>query len=250
MAYSFVIFIYVIIGLVSGFLSGLLGIGGGILIVPALIVLFERAGVLEPVHLAIGTSMAAMAILIFASARVHYRQGTIRMDIWCRWISGLVVGALLGPTLVSALSGWILEKVFGYFLMALVILMLISPYLPSTRLKVNAIYLLPLGLLVGIAAGILGIGGGVLMIPLLLAMGCPLAEAVGTSAASSLPLVLVATLSYAALGFIDWVAFFGIGVGGLLSASLGAVCSKNINTRYLKTMFLVFLLATALRMVW
>ena len=74
--------------------------------------------------------MAAMAILIFASARVHYRQGTIRMDIWCRWISGLVVGSIARAYLVSAPSGWILEKYLLLFLMALVILMLISPYLP------------------------------------------------------------------------------------------------------------------------
>ncbi len=241
---------YVTLGLLSGFLSGLLGIGGGILIVPALVFLFERAGILEPVHMAIGTSMAAMAMLIFASARVHYRQGTMRVDIWRRWVSGLAVGALLGPMFVSLLSGLVLEKVFGYFLMTLVMLMLVGPYLPAIKLKNNTLYLLPLGLLIGIAAGILGVGGGVLMIPLLLAMGCKLPEAVGTSAASSLPLVLVSTVSYACLGYIDWVAFLAIGFGGFLSASLGAICAKKMNTRYLKAMFLIFLLGTALRMVW
>lgn len=259
--FYFHIITYLAVGAFSGFISGLLGLGGGVIVVPALSSVFDHLGVEHPMHLAIGTSLAIMVLTTVSSARAHYRKGSIRIDIWKKWIIGLIFGAVLGAFIASLLKSSALEMIFSVFLFLISIKLALGSKLPSFKVQDSWYVLLPAGIFMGTFSGMLGVGGGVMMVPLLLALGCHMNEAAGTSAASSLPLAIVGAVTYSFLGYhehtaIQWAvgyvylpAFLVVSITGMLCAPLGASLAHKIPSRRLKRLFSIVLFVISLKMI-
>jgi len=252
-------------GLVAGVLAGLLGIGGGVVIVPALLVVFAAAGV-DPsvrVQLAVGTSLATIIGTSLSSAAAHHRRGALHLRFALGFVPGLIPGAVGGATLAIWMPGEILQLVFGVFL-ALIALWMAFGRTPAEarprRMGVGS--RVAAGVVIGGISAVVGIGGGILSVPLfVLAAGMTIHHAVGTAPALGLVLSLVGTVTYVvegwsepglppgAAGYVALVPAAVIGVGTILCAPLGARLAHRLPRRILERAFAVLLVGVAIKLV-
>lgn len=254
------------IGALSGVLSGLLGIGGGIIVVPALAYWFKVTDYhFVPQALAMQMTVASSLMTILftsiSSARSHHFKGSVRWDIWRKWVLGLCLGAILGAILVVLLNAMELRFLFSLFLLGVVIKLLAGKWLPKLSLQPRVSLLLCMGIVIGLASGLLGVGGGILMVPILIGLGCTMSESAGTSSASTVPLALVGGVSFIitgwvhgvsipwATGYIYWPAVLAIGIMGVLFAPLGVKLSYIIPAVWLKRLLAALLLAISIQML-
>ena len=255
----------VLTGALAGGLAGLLGVGGGIVIVPALVVLFLARGVSPDIamHLSLGTSLASIAFTSIASICAHHKRGAVRMDL-ARWLApGLIVGAALAGFGVRYLDGSLLQTGFGVFAILIGLnLLRASRSESATERPIGAARLLGGGLAIGVASGLAGIGGGSLSVPFLSYFGTPLLQAIGTAALGGLPIALGGTLGYviggwhapglpsSAVGFVDLTALCLIVPASMLAAPYGARVAHRLPTQRLRRVFAVFLLIVGVLMIW
>jgi uncharacterized membrane protein YfcA len=252
-------------GICAGILSGLLGLGGGIIVVPTLAYLFQyHLNNIVPVdvvmHMAIATSLVSILLTSLMSAYSHQRKGSVRWDIWQRWIVGLMVGSLLGTYLMTLLNIMWLKNLFAFFLLVVVFKLLAEHWLPKAKLPMNTSFLFCSGLVMGALSATLGVGGGILMIPILLGLGCTMSESAATSSASMVPLSLIAAVSYGVLGdvqhvhiamstgYIFWPAVVVIGCMGIVFAPLGAKLSYLLPDVWTKRLLAALLLGISIQM--
>jgi len=255
-----------IIGAIAGVLSGLLGIGGGVIVVPTLAYLFQYThNGLVPQHLvmqmAVASSLMAILFTSAGSTLSHHRKGSLRWDIWKKWVVGLCIGAVIGAILAALLSAAKLKFLFAFFLLAIVVKLLAGKWLPQISLSPRVSVLFCFGLLIGIASGLLGVGGGILMVPVLMGAGCSMSESAGTSSASTVPLALVGGLSFIltgwmhgvsvpwSTGYIYWPAVLVVGIAGILFAPLGVKLSYLVPAVWTKRLLAVILLAVSIHML-
>ncbi len=262
----FALFFLIGTGVMAGVLSGLLGLGGGIIVVPALSYLFQY-GLSDIVpassvmHMAIATSLVSILLVSLTSAYVHQRKGSVRWDIWQRWVIGLMVGSLIGAYFMTILNVVWLRNLFAMFLLFVVLKILFEKRLPKVTLPMTTVFLFSMGLFMGMFSGTLGVGGGILMIPVLLGLNCSISEAAATSSASMVPLSLMAAVSFIILGdvqhlslawstgYIFWPAVVIIGCSGILCAPLGAKLSYLLPASWTKRFLAFLLLIVALQML-
>jgi len=232
-----------LIGLLAGFASGLLGIGGGIIMVPSLILI----GV-DP-HVAIATSLVAIIIITSSGSATHWRLGHVRPRV----VAMLAVPAILG-TQIGAIASIntpadTIKLIYGVFLLILAYRFLHTrgPLKAGTA-RSNPIVIIPYGFLVGILAAFLGIGGGIVMVLfMMIYMGFDIRHAVGTSSAVIVITATAATARYVHLGVPDIAAGIAIGVAGAVTAIIGARATISISRESLRRVFGVFLLIIGLR---
>lgn len=252
-------------GLAAGTLAGLLGIGGGIVVVPVLYSVFSAFGFDAGVamHMAVGTSLATMVPTSIMSARAHYRRGAVDMALLRRWAPAVVVGVILGSLIAGVVRGQVLTAVFGVVALAAAAnLMLrgdgraIWPQLPK------GIGLQAIAAVIGLLSSLMGIGGGMLSVPVMSACSYPIRQAVATAAATGTLIAvpgaigfMVAGLGEAgrppySLGFVNLIGFALIIPATMLSAPWGARIAHTINPKWLRLMFALFLFFTGGRMLW
>jgi uncharacterized protein len=250
------------IGALSGLLAGMFGIGGGLVIVPALNAVFAAGLVaMEPaarMHVAIGSSLAIIVFTALASVRTHHGFGAVLWPAVRGLVPGIVVGALLGAWLADALATRALEIVFGVFatLMALQIGFApkIEPEGPG-RLPGRPGFL-GAGTVIGSVSALGGIGGGVLTVPYLAWHSVPLRVAVGTAAACTLPVALAGAFGYAVMGhstplppwttgYLYWPAIGVIALASMVTAPLGARLAHRLPVRQLRRLFALLLVVVA-----
>ncbi len=191
--------VFVVLGAVSGLIAGLLGLGGGIILVPGLNTTFLAHPETAPyaMQLAIGTSLATMFFTAIASGLAHHKQKSVDWQL-AFWLSlGLIPGTTLGSGLVTWLDQTWLAQMFGTYLLATAAYMLLrrnrppNQYLPTPPpmgLVTSS------GLLFGTIASMLGIGGGIMMVPFLVSQGVVLRKAIGTSAVAAGAIALVGSI--------------------------------------------------------
>lgn len=244
-------------------LSGLLGIGGGIVVVPALYFLFSASGfpAEDLMRVAIGTSLACTLFSTLLATWIHHKKKTVVWEILGKMSLGLLLGIGLGALLVRKISGSALQIIFSFFLCALSIWLFRSKKLHAAPFSLPSKQtLLISSVSIGTLANILGIGGGSLIVPLLIHWGLSIKKAVGTSAALSFSISLGGSLSYlliglgkipgpATIGFIDLRAFFLIVPIALITAPYGARLAHQIHDHTLTRAFALLLLATGLWML-
>ena len=201
---------YLSAGAISGLLAGLLGIGGGMIIVPVLIYIFKLQGLPEAAltHVGIGTSLTTIIVTSISSLRTHHSKGAVNWSVWKRMAPGLVIGSLIGAGVASVIHGNSLQAIIGIgaFLVGLKIL-----FTKNKSLEENNFSKLPspigqtsLGGFIGIVSAIFGIGGGTLTVPILNHYGLKIQNAVGTSAACGLPIAASGAFGFFIFGrFID-----------------------------------------------
>ena len=251
-------------GVVSGVLAGLLGVGGGIVIVPVLfwlLALLEFPGSLAS-HLAVATSLAIIIPTSISSMRAHRRRGNLDTALLRRWGPWIFAGALLGGLLSSVIPGQGLRLVFGIVGIAVAVNMALPKTLVlSQALPVRAWINRTLAGTIGVISSLMGIGGGTLSVPTLVAFSFPVHRAIDTSAALGLLIALPATAGFIwsglgvdarpplSLGYVSLPAVAIIAPMSFVFAPLGARIGHALNQRWLKLAFAVFLAITGLRML-
>lgn len=257
--------LYFLIGLIAGFMGGMLGIGGGLVTVPSLILIFSHLGFPPEhrAHLAIGTSLGAMVLTAAASAYAHFLKKGILWNYFRGLSPGIVLGALLSAIIAGRLSNNILEMVFGFSVCIIGLYFIFTnPEIRQGHLKNPHLFLLaPIGIVIGALSTLLGIGGGIVTVPILTAFGVPMRNAISTSAATGLLIAITGAISFimvgvgqstveAALGYVYLPAFVIIGLSATLTAHLGAASAYILPTHILRHIFGIFLLITGVLMLF
>ncbi|MDX1654131.1 MAG: sulfite exporter TauE/SafE family protein [Candidatus Competibacteraceae bacterium] len=254
---------YLALGAFAGILAGLLGVGGGLVIVPAVAWMLALQGVDDSriMHLAIGTSLATIVVTSLSSIRAHHRRGAVLWPVFVQLAPGIVVGALLGSLIAAALPGASLQMVFGVFVLIIAAQMGFGfRPIPHRNLPGPA-GMAAAGALIGMLSAIVGIGGGSLTVPFLTWCNIAIRSAVATSAACGLPIAVAGTLGFAvtgwgeaqlpswSLGYIYLPALMGIVTASVLSAPLGAKLAHVLPTGSLRKIFAVFLAMVGVKML-
>ncbi len=254
---------YLLLGSVAGVLAGLLGVGGGLVIVPALAWLFFRAG-LEPgviMHLAIGTSLATIVFTSLSSVWAHHRRGAVLWDAFFRLAPGIMFGALLGAVLADRLPSDTLRWIFGWFELAVALQMGLNLKPVPHRNLPGDWGMAGAGSVIGLISAVVGIGGGTVTVPFLQWCNVTMRQAVATSAACGLPIAIAGAIGFVALGwdasalpswssgYLYWPALAGIVVASTAFAPLGARLAHRLPAAMLKRFFALFLAFLGLRML-
>jgi len=254
---------YIIIGIAAGILGGLLGIGGGVITVPCLYYAFYLLDYphVYLMHLAIGTSLAAMIMNTAASTWAHNKRGGVLWDVFKRMAPGFFMGSILGAILVQWLPERGLMIFFGIFLCALAInFWRKAPVIEEPNRLPKTPLLLVWGSAIGCISNILGIGGGTLIVPFLTAFKVPAKKAIGTSAVCSFLITSIGALSYLFLGlrdvhlpedvgYIDLPAFITVGIVSFIMAPIGAKWAHELPVSRIRKIFAFVLVATGVSMM-
>ncbi len=238
--------------------AGLLGVGGGLIVVPALAALFSAANPDNPwlMQVALGTSLATIIPTSISSLSAHFRHGAVRVADVRQLAPGLVIGALAGAWLASRIDTHVLKTGFGLFVL-LVAIQMLGNYRP--RQHDSADPRMPAGVAIGLVSALAGIGGGSMTVPYLLWKGRDLRQAIATSAACGLPIALAASTGFIVTGlgktgrlsgFIDPWAFLAISAASILTAPLGAKLAHTLPVPAVKRVFAVFLIIVGLKMIF
>ena len=253
------------LGLVAGFLAGLLGIGGGMLMVPFLTIILGQRGVPAnmAVKMAIATSMATIAFTSLSSVRAHHKRGAVRWTLVQGMAPGIVLGGLLaGAGAFALLKGQVLAAVFGLFVSFSATQMLRNTKPTPSRQMPGMAGQTAAGTGIGFLSGLVGAGGGFVSVPFMTWCNVPIHNAVATSAALGFPIALANTLGYVlggwslppalpgAFGFLYLPALVVIAAASVTMAPLGARTAHAMNVAQLKKAFAVLLYALAAYMLW
>lgn len=255
---------YLATGAFSGFFAGMLGIGGGLIMVPMLVFVLEAQGIPGELvlHLALGTSMAAIAFTAMSSVRAHHVHGAVIWSIVRDISPGIVFGTLFGTTLAASLETRPLSILFSVFvyLAAGQILLNFKPR-PSRGLPGKA-GMFGVGSVIGGVSSLVAVGGGIMSVPFMTWCNVSMHRAIGTSAAIGLPIAVAGTLGYIAnglrveplpeysLGFIYLPALVGLAAASMVTAPLGARTAHRLPVHSLRRVFAAFLLVLATRMLY
>lgn len=252
-------------GAVAGTLAGLLGVGGGIVIVPILYLLLPFFGVPESVrmHLAVGTSLATIVPTGLVSAQSHWKRGGVDLDLVKRIGPWIVLGVAIGIVVGTRAGGDVLKIVFASVALLVALHMglgkegwTLSDRLPSWPGRAL------IGSWIGGFSVVMGIGGGTLGVPTLSLFGVPIRRAVGTAAAFGPVIALPGVLGFVvggfdhpdlppySLGYANLLAFAVIVPATIAFAPLGAKLAHTIPPKLLRKAFALFLFVTACRMAW
>lgn len=251
-------------GCFAGFMAGLLGIGGGMLLVPALTWLGTRAGFDAGyvVKMAVATSLATIVFTAISSVRAHHKRGAVRWDVVRRLAPGIVIGSLLGAQLVRGIPAGVLALCFAVFVGYSATQMFIDRKPKPTRQLPAAPGMAGAGGVIGALSALVGAGGGFVSVPFMVWCNVPIHGAVATSAALGLPIALAGTAGHllaapsvqgapaAAVGHIYLPALVLIACASVLFAPLGAWAAHKLDTRQLKRIFAVMLYLLAAYMAW
>lgn len=251
-------------GLISGVMAGLLGIGGGIIMVPAMVLAYQLLGYDPAVimHVAVGTSLGVIIPTGLRSAQSHNKRGAVDWAIAKSWGPWIVIASLVGGLMAGLYSAGALKIIFG--VMALFIAL--NMVLPVQRKMMEKLAGVPTAnrisaAVIGYVSALMGIGGGSLTVPTLTAFGVPIHTAVGTSSALGVILAVPAAIGFIisgwcvagapplSLGFINLPSLVLIGGMAALSAPLGVVLAHKLDAKLLKAVFAVFLIVVGLRMI-
>lgn len=248
------------LGSVTGFLAGLLGIGGGMLLVPFLTMLMTAQGVpvQHVVHMAIATSLATIMFTSVSSVRAHHARGAVLWPVARVFAPGILLGSLVGAQLAGALPTGIVALLFALFVGLSATRMLVNRKPQPSRQLPGALGMFGMGNLIGALSAFVGAGGAFLSVPFMLRCNVPAHHAVGTSSALGFPIAIAGTLGYViagvrALGAPTWQqvgyiylpALLLVSAASVLTAPLGARVAHALDVRQLGRAFAILLYALA-----
>lgn len=255
--------LYLLTGAVVGVLAGLLGIGGGVVIVPLLTFTFVAQQFPEVyiLHLALGTSLATIIFTSISSFRAHHARGAVNWAAVKALAPGILLGTFLGTWVAAQLTSRFLSVFFVCFLYYVALQLLLNIRPSSTRTLPGAPGMFGVGGVIGGVSSLVGIGGGSLTVPFLNWCNQSIHTAVGTSAAVGLPIAVAGTLGYllnglavadlpaGSIGFIYLPALFGVAVVSYFTAPFGVRLAHRLPVARLKKIFAVFLILMGTRML-
>jgi uncharacterized membrane protein YfcA len=254
---------YLALGAAAGFLAGLFGVGGGLVLVPVLLLLFDAQHfpANQVMHLALGTSMATILFTSLASMRKHHQHGAVNWRAVRNITPGILLGTGMGALLAASiptLGLGIFFTLFVYFASAQILL---DKHPKPSRQLPGIAGMTVVGTFTGLISSLVSIGGGTIMVPFLVWCNVPLRNAIGTSAAVGFPVAVGATIGYIAtglssetlphysLGFVYLPALFWIALASVITAPLGAKVTHLLKIDFLRKLFAVLLIALATKLL-
>ena len=251
------------IGAGVGILAGLLGVGGGLVIVPILVFIFNYQGFPPEMimHLALGTSMASIIFTSVSSFMAHHKRGAVQWNIVHRLVIGILIGTFLGSCFASGMSTNFLKIFFVLFLYFISIQLLLNRKPRASRELPGLFGMFCTGNGIGFISSLVGIGGGAISVPFMIWCNVVVHHAIGTSAAIGLPIAVAGTIGYVfngwnvpslpdyCVGYIYLPALLGIAVTSVITAPFGAKLAHSLPVDKLKRIFSLLLIAVGTRML-
>lgn len=263
---------FIVLGGFVGFLAGLLGIGGGTMVVPAIAFWLDYSGFHcdRVMHVALGSSLATICFTSLSSIWAHQRHGNIKWNIVSQLIVGLVLGVVFGSWLGYLFDSKWLAVIFSCFLISNAVYMLNSFELTKHYNQPGLFGMVMVAFTVGALSALLGLGGGIFFVSLFAFWRWPMRDAVGTSAACGFPVALVGMVSYMLLGigpiqsneldglnsltglvgFVYWPAVVSISIASVIFAPIGAHFASRVSNKALRRAFAVLMLVIAAGMLF
>jgi uncharacterized membrane protein YfcA len=249
----------------AGLLAGMLGVGGGLILVPALLLLLDAFDVDQAIRMqiAVGTSLSTILVTSLSSLRSHHKRGAVDWDLLKMWAPAVAVGVLIGSWIAGIADGQVLTAVFAVVALAAALNMTFTP--EDFRLAASLpgpIVMAPIGVAIGVASSLMGIGGGQISVPTLVLCNYPVRRAVGTSSAIGLVIAVFGTAGFIiagwgreglppfSLGFVNALAFLAFVPTTAAFAPIGARIAHSIPSVWLRRVFALFLTTMSLRLFW
>ena len=247
------------LGCVTGVLAGLLGIGGGMLLVPALTFLFTQQGFPHEfiVKMAVATSLGTILFTSLSSVRAHHKRGAVLWGVVKLLAPGVVVGSLVGAQIAKLLPSALLAMIFAVFVAYSAVQMFIGKKPKPSRELPQGAGMFGAGTVIGTLSSIVGAGGGFISVPFMAWCNVPIHAAVATSAALGFPIALAGTVGYiyagwglhnvpaGAFGYLHMPALVLIAVGSVFFAPIGARLAHSMDVKQLKRAFAMLLFVLA-----
>lgn len=263
--YGFWIIAITCAGLLGGLLAGLLGVGGGIVIVPVLYQVLTTAGIAETLRMkiAVATSLATIIATSAVSVRSHYKRGAVDIQLIKSWGAPIFFGVIAGALIGGLVDGRVLSFVFAT--VALVVALQMTFRTMGAKLWdgfPSPLFKWVSGAFVGLISAMMGIGGGSLSVPILSTVGYDIRKSVGTASAIGFIIAIPGTLTYIfsglgvsglppfSLGYLNWAGALMLVPLTMLAAPFGARLAHTIPRRALQICFAIFLTITAARMFY
>jgi len=254
---------YLAIGATVGFFAGLLGIGGGAIMVPLLVMLFDAQGLPKDqiLHLAVGSGMASILFTSVSSVRAHLLRGSIRWDLAGRLTPGILAGGLLGSAIASMIPRSLFAALFTGVVYIAATNILLGRTPSGSRQVPGFIGMFIAGLVISSVSAFAAIGGAFMTIPFLMYCNVPMLQAIGTAALVGFPIALSGSIGFIAtgwsvsglpephLGYVYFPALAGLATASVLLAPVGAAVAHSLPTQRLRQIFAVVLYIFATRML-
>jgi len=252
-----------VIGALAGTSAGLFGIGGGIIIVPGLVLVFTALQFSNEhlTHIAVGTSLATIIVTGSASAWTHHQHQAVRWPLVKRLLPGIIVGAIIGAAFADSLSSDRLRQLFGLLQIILAAKLWLNLTPEQGEFKPHKIEMPLVGAVIGALASCFGIGGGALTGPYLLFRGQAVLHSVATASAVGVPIAITGAISFIitglnathlptwSSGYVYWPAFISICAATLVFAPLGARLAHKLKPAALKKAFAILLVVVGIKML-
>lgn len=254
---------FLVLGAVAGFLAGLFGIGGGMIIVPTLVWLLPKLGVADDLlmSIALGTSFSTIVFTTFSAAQRHNKHGNVEWSVAKVFVPALMVAVFISGLVVSDLPKAIMTKIFGVMVLYMSIKMFLALKPKQVETKpLTTQSMLVGGGIIGVLSSLAGIAGGAFIVPFLNARGIELKRAIGTSSFCGCLLGLAGTISFIisgwgnpnlpeySVGYVYLPALLGIVVTSMFTSKIGASLANVLPVPILKKGFAVMLMLIALNM--
>ena len=253
-----------VLGSLTGFLAGLLGVGGGMLMVPFMTFLLSVKGAPPQyvVKMAIATSLATICFTSIASMRAHHQRGAVIWRIVKLLAPGIVIGGLIGAQIAKALPAQALALFFAAFVSFSATQILLDKKPKPTRQLPGSTGMISAGSAIGAVSSLVGAGGAFISVPFMMWCNVKIHNAVATSAAIGFPIAVAGTIGYViagwslqdmpagAIGFIYLPALLTLSAASVVTAPIGARTAHRLDMRQLRRMFAVLLFGLAAYMVW
>jgi uncharacterized membrane protein YfcA len=255
--------IYIMLGAFVGFMSGLLGVGGGGILVPLLasVFLYQGMSADNVVHLALGTSLTCMIISSTASIRAHSARDAVVWKIVGGMAPGIILGAFISTQIAAKINSAYIALFFSFFMALVAVQMFLNlkPKPSQTPTTIRGLFAVGMG--IGFISALAAVGGGFLAVVYLGFKNISIKKAIGTSSAIGLPIAIAGTIGYMisgwsqtlntpnTLGFIYVPAFLAISIGSFISAPYGARFSHSLPEAHLKKIFAVISLILSIKML-
>lgn len=257
------LFAYLALGAVVGLLAGMFGIGGGLLLVPILLLLFDaqRFPAENAMHMALGTSMATILFTSLSSTRKHHRHGAVNWRVVRDITPGILLGAALGALSAASIPPRGLGIFFALFVYFAAIQILADKHPQPSRQLPGITGMTLAGTVTGWISTLVSIGGGTIVVPFLIWCNVPLRNAIGTSAAIGFPIAVGGTLGYIVsgmglpalptpnLGFVYLPAMLWVALATVFTAPLGAIAAHHMETGLLRKLFAILLVVLATKLL-
>jgi uncharacterized protein len=251
-------------GTFGGFAAGLLGVGGGMILVPFITMIFSAKHFAPAliVHMAIATSLGTIMFTSLSSVRAHHKHGAVLWPVVTMLSPGILLGSWIGPWIGKQMNTQVLSILFGCFVAFSATQMLIAKKPAAARELPKEPGMLAMGGLIGVVAGLVGAGGAFISVPFMLRCNVKIHNAVATSAALGFPIALSGTISNIyfgwgdpqlpqySLGFVYMPALVLIALASVTLAPVGARMAHRMPVRRLQKIFAGILYALAAYMLW